>query len=500
MPRMTHRAAQLLHAPANIEDNPMAWARSYQRSVLAAFLLEKRDRFVCVWHRKTGKDYLWANIAKLWMLQRIKAGLSGLVCHIFPTFKVGREIVWLGPCDKGQFLDSIFPASLVQDRSDSECYLRLIDGYGTKNGPVYQIVGAGETMQNRRGPNATGTIMSEHQDQPESCYAEIFEPMVTSNRGWSAFIGTPRGKNHFYRLFQYAQAEAKKPSSRWFAELLTRHDTRRDAPGEDGEAVMPQQEIDGLLARGEDPATIAQEYECSFTGVARGAIFAAWMSRALADGRITRVPREPQLPVGVALDIGRTDGTAAWFYQTAAREIRFINYLAFKADKVDAMSAAEYACKRIQSLPYLVGRVILPWDAEVKGYSARYSTAEIFRRWNWEVVVLDKVGVEQGIQMVASGATRFVFDADLCDRPQEDGLPSGLESLRGYSRSFRRETDDYSGDPVHNEFSHGADALRYGAMEGFTRVEFPGTRLQAQTITVDSSFDPRAPLLAGGMR
>ncbi len=486
MARTTKRQQQVPNEPITITDDPVTWARSYQLPILYAFFIEGRKYFVQVHNRKTGKDYLWGMIAKLFMLMEYQAGRSPLVIHAFPDFKTARDTIWDGPCDKGRFIDAVFPPPIREEFSETECMLRLKDGYGTKTGPIYQLQGAKERMQSRRGPNAAGVILSEYQDHPETVYEEIYEPMIESNRGWAAFIGTPHGKNHLFKKYEYAKKKAQEPGSKWFASFATCETTKRDAPGEDGTYVMPPEKLAELRERGTDEGLLAQEYLCSFETSFSGAIFGAWLAQAKKDKRVTRVVREVNHPVGCCLDIGRSDGTAIWFYQTLAREVRLIDYLAFRASHIHEMSAADYAVKRIKDMPYLVTRIILPHDADVKGYSASKSTAEVFRQSFPDTRVMEKIPVEQGIQMVGQQFPQMIIDEEKCGRDQENGLPSGLASLAGYHRARNPATDRYEGDPVHDEYCHGADALRYGAMEGFTPLEF---RTPPKWTHADMAFD-----------
>jgi len=489
MPRTTKRQQQASQEPTEIHDDPMSWMRSYQREVLTAFFLDGKDRFVLADHRKSGKDYLWAMIAKMFMLNAYgNEGRSPLVIHALTTFKKAKETIWDGPCDKGRFIDVVFPPAIRAEFSETECMIRLKDGFGTKTGPIYQLQGAAEQYQNKRGPNATGVILSEIQDMPAGIFEEIYEPMIVSNRGWAAFIGTPRGKNHFWKKAQYAAAESRKPQSRWFFHSKTIADTRRDAPGESGDPVVDPKEIAEMRREGRDEAIILQEYYCSFEGTLQGSIFGAYLRTAEQEKRVVRVLREANQPVGCCLDIGRSDGTAIWFYQTIAREVRLIDYLAFTASHLTNMSAAEYAIKRICERPYWVTRIILPHDAAVKGYSATDSTEDLFRRAFQDVVCDEsKLSVEQGLERVRAAFPRFYFDLDKCGMPQDNDLPSGIESLRGYHRAWNPATGQWDGLPVHDAASHGADALRYGAMEGFTPLEFPGHR-EARPVTVETTF------------
>ncbi len=474
MARTTKRQ-EFSQAPLGpINENPMAWARSYQRALLYAFFIERRDRFLCVWNRKTGKDYIWALISKLYMFQKLKEQKSILVCHVLPTFNQAKKIIWDGPCDRGRFLDVVFPIEIRQDTSESECMIRLKDGYGGRTGPVYQLEGAAENMQKRRGPNASAVVLSEFQDMPPTVFGEIYEPMIISNRGWASFIGTPRGRNHFYKMAQYAKQQCGQTPSRWFYSFLTCLDTKKDAPGEDGTFVMPPEEIAEKRRRGEDEALIQQEDFCSWDGFAKGSIFGEWVHKARLEARIRQIERQVNMPVCCVLDIGRSDGTAILFYQRFANDIRIVDYLAFKANTIGSMSAAEYAIKRIKERPHITTRIVLPNDAQIRGYSAAESTLDVFRNAFPDVVLLDKLPVEQTINMARSIFPRLHFDAVYCALDQSDGMPSLLDSLSQYNRKLEAATGQYTGSPEHDENSHGADAFRYAAQDGFTAPEWYG--------------------------
>lgn len=72
--------------------------------------------------------------------------------------------------------------------------------------------------------------------------------MINANRGWVTWIGTPKGKNAFYKLYERA-----KTDDRFFTMLLKYTDTNLldDEQIADARKEMTEEEF-------------AQEYECSF--------------------------------------------------------------------------------------------------------------------------------------------------------------------------------------------------------------------------------------------
>ena len=49
--------------------------------------------------------------------------------------------------------------------------------------------------------------MDEVADMPESVFPEVIRPALADRGGYAIFIGTPRGHNAFFDLWQLAQSE-----------------------------------------------------------------------------------------------------------------------------------------------------------------------------------------------------------------------------------------------------------------------------------------------------
>ena len=71
-----------------------------------------------------------------------------------------------------------------------------------KNNSIIQIVGSNK-FDHLVGTNPIGCIFSEYAIQDPRAYQYI-RPILAANGGWALFLSTPRGKNHFYELFEIA--------------------------------------------------------------------------------------------------------------------------------------------------------------------------------------------------------------------------------------------------------------------------------------------------------
>lgn len=296
------------------------------------------------------------------------------------------------------------------------------------------------------------------------------QPVLLENGGWAAFITTPKDEGHAFELYNYA-----RQSQDWFCELLTVRDTRRDAEGENGAPVITESDIGEI--RREKQATeqdIQREYYCSWKGFLHGTIFGDLIMKARLEKRIGRFPYTINSPVGVCFDIGVTDMTAMWFYQLINQQIAFIDY------HEDNLKTAQHFAKFMrQEKPYIYGRLILPWDA-------RWSAGDYFVTLGFQNVdFAKKVPIQVGIDQVRELFSRFYFDEANCQR--------GIQCLEKYARPWDPLKHTFGLTPIHDEFSHGASAMRTGAIGGFSPLVFDNS--VGTEVKVESEFDPRAFLM-----
>jgi hypothetical protein len=238
-------------------------------------------------------------------------------------------------------------------------------------------------------------------------------------------------------------------------------------------------------------------HNCSFKGYLRGTIYGDVLAQAEKDGRIGNVPWVSSLPVGLMWDIGRSDGTSIWFYQVHGSEIRFIDYYANLGGK-----GVDFYAKVCREKPYMYGKILLPHDAAVTGFSAIESTEEFLKKTLCRnvVVVKNEPGARQrGIDATRRMFSRFYFDEHHCSAVPSPGMVSGLTGLGNYHREWNEEYRDYSGQPVHDQHSHPADAIRIGMMGWQEGLDFGDAPMKP--LIVETAFDlhtyRQSPAMAG---
>jgi phage terminase large subunit len=180
--------------------------------------------------------------------------------------------------------------------------------------------------------------------------------------------------------------------------------------------------------------------------VLEGAIYANELRAADRDGRVTRVPYDPQFPVSTYWDIGYGDRTAIWFVQSVAFEHRIIDYLDGSGQGL------QYYLQLLQSRGYVYGTHWLPWDARPKQFGSGKSVEELMRQAGFTVEVMPRLSVADGIT-----ATRTVFPKCWFDQQK---CADGLQALRHYRYGRIEATGAPTREPLHDEYSHGADAFR----------------------------------------
>lgn len=210
-----------------------------------------------------------------------------------------------------------------------------------------------------------------------------------------------------------------------------------------------KQEKDALKERDLDAYNQVWEGMCRQT--IDGAIFAQEMQKAEAEGRITKVPYDPVKPVHAVWDLGWSDQTAIWFLQFVSMETRLIGYME------DSQKTINHYLVELQKKGYVYDTLWLPHDAENKTLAANgRSIEEIVRSHGFKTKILPKVPVVDSINAARTMFPNMYFDRENC--------ADGLTCLRHYRYEVDPDTGMFSRNPLHDQYSHGADAFRYIAL------------------------------------
>jgi phage terminase large subunit len=180
-----------------------------------------------------------------------------------------------------------------------------------------------------------------------------------------------------------------------------------------------------------------------------GAIYAREIRRATTEERFTRVPYDSSKPVQTFWDLGRADMTSIWFAQQIGFEFRLIDFYQSRG------YALAHYLKVLQDKPYVYGINWLPHDAQNELLASERTIEQQMRDSGREVRIVPKVFVVDGINALRTIFPRCWFDSERC--------ADGINALRRYRYGVHPETGQYTREPLHDESSHAADALRYFA-------------------------------------
>lgn len=383
---------------------------------------KRKQRWSCiVAHRRAGKTVAC-------IMDLVDAALrcdkpNGRYAYIAPHFVQAKDVAW-------QYLKQ-YTAPLPQVQiNESELRIDL-----PANGARLRLYGA-ENYDRMRGVYFDGVIMDEYADMDPRAWSEVVRPALSDRKGWATFIGTPKGKNAFFDIW-----DAAKKDQGWYTTMLRASETGLvdDAELDDARKMMSEEQFE-------------QEYECSFEAAIVGAYYGKDMAQADKDGRIRSVTWEPSEPVYTAWDLGLDDATAVWFAQIIGSEIRIIDYY-----ETNNTALRDIPRVLLNEKPYTYAEHYLPHDVEIRELMTATSRKDSLEQLGLRpVVVASRQSVEEGINAVRNMLPKCWFDEVKCAR--------GIECLKQYQREWDEKHKVFRQRPLHDWTSHGADAFRYLAM------------------------------------
>ena len=303
-----------------------------------------------------------------------------------------------------------------------------------KNGSEFNFVGLKNNVANVKSYEGV-----------DICWVE--EAQTVSRHSWNVLIPTIRKeKSEIWITFNpeletdetYQRFVAKPPQNAiiqkinwsdnpWFPETL-------------------KDEKDALKSR--DIAAYNTVWEGMCKQTVDGAIFGREMQLAEAENRIMNVPYDPVKPVHAVFDLGWADMTAIWFVQFIGMETRLIRYY-----EVNQTTMTEILAK-MQTFGYVYDTLWLPHDAQNKTLASQgRSIEDIVRSAGYKTRILERVPVVDSINAARTMFRSCYFDRENCHE--------GLQCLRHYRYEVDPETNQFSRTPLHDHYSHGADAFRY---------------------------------------
>jgi phage terminase large subunit len=326
-----------------------------------------------------------------------------------------------------------------------------------RNGTEFSFVGLKNNVSNIKSYEGV-----------DICWVE--EAQTTSRLSWNILIPTIRKQGSEIWISFNPELETDETYQRFVAvppaDCITMKVNWSDNPWFPDTLKL---EKDSLKLRDEEAYNQVWEGLCRQT--VDGAIFAKEMQQAEKDGRICRVPYDATKPVHAVFDLGWSDSTAIWFLQFVGMETRLIRYIE------DSQKTISYYLATMQTFGYVYDTIWLPHDAENKTLAAAgRSIDDIVRAAGYKTQIMPRVPILDSIN-----AARTIFPNCYFDR---EHTADGLACLRHYRYEVDPDTGQFSRNPLHDHYSHGADAFRYIAL----MIKEPPKRKKSAQIAMASGW------------
>jgi len=195
--------------------------------------------------RRCGKSRLAATTL---LLEGLKCPAGSAVLYVAPTNGQARQIIWNVLMDLGK---DVIANSHINNQD-----ITLI------NGATIYVRGA-DRPDTLRGVSLTYAVLDEVADIKPEAWEQVIRASLSDKKGRGMFIGTPKGRNWFYDLFQLGEDNVDPDWKSW-------HFTTKDNPLIDPEEIESAKKTLSSFA-------FKQEYMASFSNAGSDIFKEEWI-------------------------------------------------------------------------------------------------------------------------------------------------------------------------------------------------------------------------------
>lgn len=264
---------------------------------------------VLVCHRRWGKT-VYAVMTLILAALFIKRD-DGRFAYIAPFRKQAKDIAW-------DYFKRY--AGKIPGVTFNETELEV----NFPNGSRIKLYGA-ENAEAMRGLYFDYVVMDEVADMAPYVWGEIVRPTLSDKKGWCLFIGTPKGMNLFFELYNRGASGAEKD---WASMVFRASDTVNQLPW------LDQEELDSAR-RDLSPSQFRQEYECDFNASSDNQLITLDL---IYGARGKHIPESEYryYPLVFGVDVARFGGDACVVQPRRG-------LAAFKADRITGIDNISFA-------------------------------------------------------------------------------------------------------------------------------------------------------------
>ena len=270
---------------------------------------------------------------------------------------------------------------------------------------------------------------------------DIIDPTIRQEKSeiWVSF-NTRFKFDHVYQTF----VVKTPPPSSWV--VKTSHHDNPFFPD-----VLKQQM---LVMQERDYEKYLHIWEGNLKKLAEGAIFGDQITAIHKEGRLCRVPVEPNCEVRTYWDMGKGDHTAIWFIQEVGKAYHVIDYYQNRLKDID------HYVRYVKSLGYNYAEHYMPHDADHDRLGMVLNIREQFEESGIEPVeIVERIRhKETAIELARARITMCWFHHGDDERGKR--MEVGYDSLCNYRYKYKDDDDVYQNKPHHDHASNGADAFQ----------------------------------------
>jgi hypothetical protein len=228
----------------------------------------------------------------------------------------------------------------------------------------------------------------------------------------------------------------------WFCQKLTNNDTK----------IVTEKQLKDMRDEGVTEDMIQQEWFCSFTLGIAGSYYANYLTELWDNKQIGKVVWDRSQKVHTSWDLGIGDSCVIVWWQCCGNEIHFIDYFENQG------KGMPYYADIIKDKPYHYGNHFAPHDIKAREFGSGNARLDVASHLGIDFVVLDtlKWRIEDGIENVRGMFPRFWIDYEKCLHV--------VKSLENYRKEYDQVRQIYKNRPLHDKYSHCADAIKYACI------------------------------------
>jgi phage terminase large subunit len=371
--------------------------------------------------------------------------------YIAPTYGQAKDVAW-------NYLKEYTAGIPGMKVSESELAVTF-----PHNGARIRLYGA-ENYERLRGLYLDGVVIDEAGDIDPRAWPEVIRPALSDRAGWATFIGTPKGRNAFYKIIHGDGKDftgaLRDPD--WYGAVLKASETN----------LVSEDELNDARKMLTHEQYLA-EFQCSFDAALKGAYYGDDMTLAEKEGRITQIPHERECDTYAAWDLGMNDFTVIWVFQIVNRNWHWLK--CYGNNNKDLGHYVDW----VKSLPFAINEHFIPHDGAHQNRQTGMADIDFLQQRGLNCTLIPRGTT--GEKLVRINATRVKFNRFYFD--QAGCGERALDALRMYRAEYDERNEVLRNNPLHNWASDYADALGYG-VKGF-----PDTpKIDLKQYDVDTSW------------